>query len=86
MSNLAVLITCHNRKNKTIKCLRNLFKQKNFLDFKVEIFLVDDNSTDGTADTIKKNFTNINLIKVIQKQFKDKKIILFLVYDLLSIF
>lgn len=63
MSNLAVLITCHNRKNKTIKCLRNLFKQKNFLDFKVEIFLVDDNSTDGTVDTIKKNFTNINLIK-----------------------
>ena len=54
MNNLAVLITCHNRKNKTIQCLRNLYKQTDFINFKTEIFLVDDNSTDGTSETIKK--------------------------------
>ena len=63
MNNLAVLITCHNRKNKTIECLKKLYKQTDFINFKTEIFLVDDNSTDGTADIIKKNFTDVNLIK-----------------------
>lgn len=63
MNNLAVLITCHNRKNKTIQCLRNLYKQTDFINFKTEIFLVDDNSTDGTSETIKKNFSDVNLIK-----------------------
>ena len=43
--------------------MRNLYKQTDFINFKTEIFLVDDNSTDGTSETIKKNFSDVNLIK-----------------------
>jgi len=39
---IAVLITCHNRKVKTISCLRNLFNQTGLnSNFKLEVFLTD---------------------------------------------
>jgi GT2 family glycosyltransferase len=61
---IAVLITCFNRKEKTIHCLESLFNQ-NALDndFNIEIFLVDDGSTDGTLEFIRDYFPNINFIQ-----------------------
>jgi len=59
MNNIAVLITCHNRKEKTIKCLENLFLQS----IDVDVFLVDDGCTDGTSDMVKKQFPDVNIIK-----------------------
>ena len=48
--NIAVLITCYNRKDKTLLCLESLFKQQGLgIDFSLAVFLVDDGSTDGTA-------------------------------------
>ncbi|MBO9584152.1 MAG: glycosyltransferase family 2 protein [Flavobacterium sp.] len=61
---IAVLITCHNRKDKTLQCLQGLYKQKDLNDkFVIEIFLVDDASTDGTAEAIKSQFSSVNIIK-----------------------
>jgi len=60
---IAVLLTCHNRKDKTLTCLNyfhNVIKPDGFL---FEIFLVDDGSTDGTADAVKTNFPNVKVIK-----------------------
>lgn len=59
----AVLITCHNRKEKTVKCLDLLFKQKNEREFLIDVFLVDDGSTDGTSDAIKIQFPKVHIIK-----------------------
>ncbi|MBF4518057.1 glycosyltransferase family 2 protein [Flavobacterium sp. ANB] len=59
MKRIAVLLTCFNRKEKTIKCLNQLFKLKNDLD----IYLVDDGSTDGTSEAILKEFRQVNLIE-----------------------
>jgi GT2 family glycosyltransferase len=63
MINVAVLITCHNRKQKTIKCLQALFKQKNIKNIKIKVFLVDDGSVDGTKQAVKKLFKNVTIIQ-----------------------
>ena len=58
MVTLAVLITCHNRKDTTLLCLGRLFSIRKDID----VYCVDDNSTDGTADAIRKEFPQVNLI------------------------
>lgn len=45
-----VVFTCFNRKDKTVKCVNTLIKNKVNLDF----IIVDDNSTDGTKDALGK--------------------------------
>lgn len=63
ISNIAVLITCHNRKDNTIKCLHNLFLQQGLeTTYVLEVFLVDDGSTDGTANQVKAQFPQVNII------------------------
>ena len=63
MIKIAVLITSHNRKTKTIKCLQSLFNQKKTKNFKIKVFLVDDGSTDGTSKAIKNLFPSVKIIK-----------------------
>ena len=43
---IAVLMTCHNRKESTLRCLRGLPSD-------LDVFLVDDASTDGTGDAVR---------------------------------
>ena len=50
MMKIAVLITCHNRRDTTIRCLRSLLPQLTVDD---SLFIVDDGSTDGTESAIK---------------------------------
>jgi GT2 family glycosyltransferase len=56
---IAVLLTCFNRRSKTLICLEHLFSFASELD----VYLVDDNSTDGTYEAVKKKFPNVHLIK-----------------------
>lgn len=61
---IAVLITCHNRKEKTLKCLSHLYAQKGLNEyFQIEVFLVDDGSTDGTSEEIKFQFPEVNIVQ-----------------------
>ncbi len=61
---IAVLITCHNRKDKTIMCLSHLYFQKGLNEnFQMEVFLVDDGSTDGTSEAIQVEFPDVNVIQ-----------------------
>ena len=59
---LSVLITCYNRKEKTLACLDALFK--NFFPdgLCLEVFLVDDGSTDGTADAVRNLFPSVHVL------------------------
>ena len=57
---IAVLITCHNRRNLTIDCVARLLPQLNCGD---RVFLVDDGSVDGTTDAIAKEFSDVRVIK-----------------------
>jgi len=47
---IAVLITCHNRRELTLRCLERLAGQAHFDP--ANLFLVDDGSQDGTGDAV----------------------------------
>lgn len=59
MNKIAVLLTCFNRVDKTSKCLHNLYK----IDSNLKIFLVDDASTDSTAQIIGEYFPQVIIIR-----------------------
>lgn len=56
---IAALLTCFNRKEKTDKCLSSLF---NILK-NIDVYLVDDNSKDGTFELISNKYPEVKLIK-----------------------
>ena len=55
---LAVIITCHNRKAKTLACLQRLFD----LLPEAEVYLTDDDCTDGTSDEVHSRFPQVHVI------------------------
>ena len=63
LRNTAVLLTCHNRKDKTLLCLDAFFKADKPLNYSFDIFLVDDGSSDGTANEVSNNFPSVKIIK-----------------------
>lgn len=64
MNKIAILLTCYNRKDKTINCLTSMYKALELytVEMTFDVFLVDDGCTDGTSDAIKELFSNINII------------------------
>ena len=65
---IAVIITCHNRKEKTLHCLTNLFEAKKAYghnEVRLAVFLTDDGCTDGTAEAVDQLFDRheIHIIK-----------------------
>ncbi|WP_171022317.1 glycosyltransferase family 2 protein [Thalassotalea litorea] len=58
---IAILLTCFNRKDLTIDCLKKIEKQKQIEGYNYQIFLVDDGS-DGTGEEVGKLFDNVNVL------------------------
>lgn len=62
MYKIAVLLTCFNRAQKTLSCLKNLnvsIPENAILD----VFLVDDGSTDGTGNLVREKFPSVTVIQ-----------------------
>ncbi|MDV7140204.1 glycosyltransferase family 2 protein [Maribacter sp. TH_r10] len=59
---IAVLLTCFNRKQKTLACLDNLWQTVPD-NVGMDVFLVDDGSTDGTGETVRKKFPEVTVIQ-----------------------
>ena len=57
---VAVLVTCFNRKEVTLRCLDALFVQS-LTNCSLQVFVVDDASNDGTLDAIAKKFPQVQL-------------------------
>jgi GT2 family glycosyltransferase len=58
---IAVLLTVFNRKEKTLTCLQSLYNQKLGEDVTFEVFLTDDNSTDGSTTAVNKKFPDVKV-------------------------
>jgi GT2 family glycosyltransferase len=59
--NIAVLITCHNRRAKTLACLEALSQQV-AQDHRIGVYLVDDGSTDGTGEAVQKSYPQVKVL------------------------
>lgn len=59
-SSLAIIFTCHNRKQKTCNCIKSIQKQKDIPNF--DLYVCDDGSTDGTEECIKNLSPNATVL------------------------
>lgn len=55
---IAVLLTCHNRRDITLSCLERLHQQS----IQFDVFLVDDGSSDGTTEVIARQYPKVNVL------------------------
>lgn len=60
---IAILITCFNRRDETIACLKSLFLNELPQNYILQVFLVDDGSIDGTSEVVKENFPQVNVMQ-----------------------
>ncbi len=54
-------MTCHNRKEKTLKCLEKVHQQKLPEKVTIDVYLTDDNSTDGTGNAVRDRFPTVSI-------------------------
>jgi len=55
-------LTCHNRREKTIACLHALFVQQLPQSMSLAVFLVDDGSSDGTGEAVRREFPSVHVL------------------------
>lgn len=60
---LAVVMACFNRKAVTLKCLEALMRSDIVSSIDLTVYLVDDNSSDGTPEAVQRQFPQVNLLK-----------------------
>lgn len=64
MKKFAVLMSCHNRVTKTLRCLEGLIEDlADSPDWIVDVFLTDDGSADGTGDEVSSHYPQVTLIR-----------------------
>jgi GT2 family glycosyltransferase len=56
---IAILMTCYNRRNTTLACLEALYKQEVTFD----VYLVDDGSSDGTSEAVTADYPAVKILK-----------------------
>lgn len=59
--NIAVILTCFNRREKTLSCLNGLYlaqEKYNDADIALGVYLTDDGCSDGTAQAVKNRFSD----------------------------
>jgi GT2 family glycosyltransferase len=61
---VAAIVACHDRRETTLRCLRALFSQEGLpIGAAIVAVIVDDGSTDGTADEIIRNFPDAHVVR-----------------------
>ena len=70
--NISVLLTCFNRRKKTVACLESLlgafnaYNANNDSPISFEIFLTDDGSTDGTAEAVREIIPDERVLHILK--------------------
>lgn len=64
---VAILMTCYNRREKTLSCLFDCYRQIDAMSgsgtYSFSCYLVDDGSTDGTAEAVAQQFPQVRIIR-----------------------
>lgn len=60
---IAVILTCFNRRQKTVDCIDAVLSQSAFNDVAIDFFITDDGSKDGTSDALILKHPKIRLLK-----------------------
>ena len=63
MKSIATLITCFNRKEKTLRCIQDIQASVLQDEVKLDIYIVDGGSSDGTVETIKVKHPEVRISK-----------------------
>ena len=63
MKKIAILMTCYNRVDTTLDCLRRLYAQKVPDGYSFDVWLVDDASPDKTGEIVKSEYPTIHVIQ-----------------------
>lgn len=60
---LAVIMACHNRREATMSCLKALKQQIITGSIYIEVYLLDDGSTDGTSEAVHNEFPDVKILE-----------------------
>ncbi len=60
---IAALLTCYNRKLLTLACLKALLNQELKSEVTIDVYLVDDGSTDGTAEAVAQSYPQVKILQ-----------------------
>ncbi len=60
---VAILMSCHNRREKTLACLKALFAQDLSPGVRLQVYLVDDGSHDGTGEAVRAAYPEIRVLR-----------------------
>lgn len=63
MKRIAVLMTVHNRCEKTLLCLERLFANRMPAGYSMAVYLTDDECTDGTAEAVSARYPSVHVIQ-----------------------
>lgn len=63
MEILGVAITCHNRKELTLRCIESLVLCDLPKNFQLKIYLTDDGCSDGTTEAVAETFPQVSILK-----------------------
>ncbi len=59
---IAILLTVYNRKEKTVICLRNIYKQTISSDYNFDVYMTDDGCTDGTPEEVRNLYPDVHVV------------------------
>lgn len=63
MKKIAVLMTVHNRREKTLKCLECLYACPIPSGYSLDVYMTDDGCTDGTPDSVSEEYPSVHILK-----------------------
>lgn len=62
MRRIAIIMTVHNRKAKTLMCLSQIHSMTLPDDVSLKIYMTDDGCTDGTAEDVLRQYPDVNVV------------------------
>ena len=60
---LAVIMACHNRREHTLSSLSAITRQNLDRELAIEVYLLDDGSTDGTSEAVANEFPQVHILE-----------------------